>query len=101
MKILTAEQMKNVDRRATDRVAMPSLMLMENAAIAVVDAIFEHYASCERVSIFCGTGSNGGDGLAIARHLENRGVVPAVFFQAEGGIRDLTVTGVQTCALPI
>src|SRR5438477_3118332 len=79
MKILTAEQMKNVDRRATERFAIPSLMLMENAAIAVVDAIFEHYASCERVSIFCGTGSNGGDGLAIARHLENRGVVPAVF----------------------
>src|SRR5947208_14725933 len=79
MKILTAEQMKNVDRRATDRFAIPSLLLMENAAMAVVDAIFEHYANCERVSIFCGTGSNGGDGLAVARHLENRGVVPAVF----------------------
>ncbi len=79
MKILTAEQMKSIDRRATDRFAIPSLMLMENAAMAVVDAIFEHYANCERVSIFCGTGSNGGDGLAVARHLENRGVVPAVF----------------------
>jgi ADP-dependent NAD(P)H-hydrate dehydratase / NAD(P)H-hydrate epimerase len=79
MKILTAEQMRNVDRRATDRFGIPSLVLMENAAIAVVDAIFEHYASCERASIFCGTGSNGGDGLAVARHLENRGVVPAVF----------------------
>ncbi|MDQ6799340.1 MAG: NAD(P)H-hydrate dehydratase [Acidobacteriota bacterium] len=79
MKILTAEQMRNVDRRATDRFAIPSLVLMENAAMAVVDAIFEHYANCERVSIFCGTGSNGGDGLAVARHLENRGVVPAVF----------------------
>ena len=79
MKILTAEQMQNVDRRATERFAIPSLLLMENAATAVVDAIFEHYANCERASIFCGTGSNGGDGLAVARHLENRGVVPAVF----------------------
>src|SRR5436190_11657240 len=79
MKILTAEQMRNIDRRATDRFGIPSLVLMENAAIAVVDAIFEHYANCERASIFCGTGSNGGDGLAVARHLENRGVVPAVF----------------------
>src|SRR5204863_1134848 len=78
MKILTAEQMKSVDRRATERFAIPSLVLMENAAIAVVDAIFEHYPTCERASIFCGTGSNGGDGLAVARHLENRGVVPAV-----------------------
>jgi len=79
MKILTSEQMKNVDRRATDRFAIPSILLMENAALAVVDAVFEHYPKCERVSIFCGTGSNGGDGLAIARHLEGRGVVPAIF----------------------
>lgn len=79
MKILTAEQMRNIDRRATDRFAIPSLLLMENAATSIVDAIFGHYADSERVSIFCGTGSNGGDGLAVARHLENRGVVPAVF----------------------
>jgi len=79
MKILTSDQMRNVDRRATDRFGIPSLLLMENAAIAVVDAIFEHFPGCERASIFCGPGSNGGDGFAIARHLENRGVVPAVF----------------------
>src|SRR6266581_7839053 len=85
MKILTSDQMKNIDRRATDRFAIPSLLLMENAAMAVVDAIFEHYASCERVSIFCGTGSNGGDGLAVARHLENRGIVPAVFMVGDRG----------------
>jgi hydroxyethylthiazole kinase-like uncharacterized protein yjeF len=83
MKILTAEQMRNVDRRATERFGIPSILLMENAATAVVDAIFGHYATCERVSIFCGTGSNGGDGLAVARHLENRGVVPAVFIVGE------------------
>jgi hypothetical protein len=56
MKILTAEQMNSIDRRATSRFAIPSLVLMENAAMAVVDAIFEHYASCERVSIFCEAG---------------------------------------------
>ena len=85
VKILTAEQMQNVDRRATERFGIPSLVLMENAAIAVVDAIFEHYPACERASIFCGTGSNGGDGLAVARHLENRGVVPAVFIVGDRG----------------
>jgi NAD(P)H-hydrate epimerase len=79
MKILTAPQMKAIDRRATERFAVPSLVLMENAAIAVVDAIFEHYPGCERAAIICGTGANGGDGLAVARHLENRGVVPHVF----------------------
>jgi NAD(P)H-hydrate epimerase len=78
MKILTAEQMRNIDRRATDRFGVPSIVLMENAAIAVVDAIFEHYASSERIALICGTGANGGDGFAVARHLENRGIVPVL-----------------------
>src|SRR5215471_10031502 len=75
--------MRNIDRRTTESFGIPSIVLMENAALAVVDAIFEHYAGCERASIFCGTGSNGGDGLAVARHLENRGVVPMVFIVGE------------------
>jgi hydroxyethylthiazole kinase-like uncharacterized protein yjeF len=79
MNIVTSEQMKNIDRRTTDRFGIPSIVLMENAALAVVDALFEHYPRCEKAAIFCGVGQNGGDGLAIARHLENRGVVPAVF----------------------
>lgn len=79
MKILTSDQMRSIDRRTTDRFGIPSLLLMENAAIAVVDAMFERYPQCERASIFCGIGSNGGDGLAVARHLENRGVVPSIF----------------------
>jgi NAD(P)H-hydrate repair Nnr-like enzyme with NAD(P)H-hydrate epimerase domain len=42
MKILSAEQMRNIDHRTTERFGVPSIVLMENAAIAVVDAIFEH-----------------------------------------------------------
>ncbi|HET7705046.1 MAG TPA: NAD(P)H-hydrate dehydratase [Thermoanaerobaculia bacterium] len=83
MKILTADQMRSIDRRARDSFGIPSIVLMENAAIAVVDAIFEHYPDCERAAIFCGTGQNGGDGFAVARHLENRGVVPSVFLIGE------------------
>lgn len=83
MKILTSAQMRNIDRRATDRFGIPSLLLMENAAIVCVDAIFEHYASADRISIFCGTGANGGDGLAIARHLHNRGVGVTIIIAGE------------------
>ena len=105
MKILSAEEARSIDRRATDRFAIPSLLLMENAAMAVVDAIFEHYANCERVSIFCGTGSNGGDGLAVARHLENRGVVPAVFIVGErskfAGDAATNLTICQRAAFPM
>src|ERR1043165_9934715 len=78
MKILTSDQMRNIDRRTTERFGIPSIVLMENAATAVGDAIHEHYPSADRVAIFCGTGANGGDGLAVVRHLENRGVVPVV-----------------------
>lgn len=83
MKILNAEQMNNIDRRASERFGVPSIVLMENAAAAVVDAIFEHYPTTERVAIFCGTGKNGGDGFAVARHLENRGVVPILLIAGD------------------
>jgi len=85
MKILTSEQMRNIDRRATERFGVPSIVLMENAAIAVVDAIFQHYPNSERVALFCGTGANGGDGFAVARHLENRGVVPMLLIAGDRG----------------
>jgi hydroxyethylthiazole kinase-like uncharacterized protein yjeF len=78
MKLLTSLQMRNIDRRATERFGIPSIVLMENAATAVVDAIHAHYPDADRVAIFCGIGANGGDGLAVARHLENRGVVPVL-----------------------
>jgi ADP-dependent NAD(P)H-hydrate dehydratase / NAD(P)H-hydrate epimerase len=78
MKILTAEQMRNIDHRATDRFGIPSIVLMENAAVAVVEALSRHYPEADRVAILCGPGQNGGDGFAIARHLENRGVVPVL-----------------------
>jgi NAD(P)H-hydrate epimerase len=78
MKILTAHQMRSIDLRTTERFGIPSIVLMENAALAVVDSIFEHYPNSDRVALICGVGANGGDGFAVARHLENRGVVPVV-----------------------
>jgi ADP-dependent NAD(P)H-hydrate dehydratase / NAD(P)H-hydrate epimerase len=83
MKIVNAAQMRNIDRRATERFGIPSIVLMENAATAVVDAIFAHYPECDRVAIICGVGANGGDGFAVARHLENRGVVPVILIAGE------------------
>jgi hydroxyethylthiazole kinase-like uncharacterized protein yjeF len=78
MKILTSEQMKNIDRRATEQFAIPGALLMENAARAVVDAVRERYPDADNVAIFCGPGRNGGDGLAAARMLADRGVTPLV-----------------------
>ena len=82
MRILSAEAMREVDRCAIEEVGIPSLVLMENAAIGVVDAIGEIYEEAESAAIFCGPGNNGGDGLAIARHLAVRGYEVQVFLVA-------------------
>jgi ADP-dependent NAD(P)H-hydrate dehydratase / NAD(P)H-hydrate epimerase len=98
MKILSAEQMRSIDRRATERFGVPSIVLMENAATAVIDAISDHYPEADRAAIFCGTGANGGDGFAVARHLENRGVVPVLFIAGERSrCKGDTLTNLQIC----
>src|SRR5688572_27306995 len=98
MKILTSEQMQSIDRRATEEFGIPSIVLMENAALGVMDAIFAHYPDADRAAIFCGPGQNGGDGLAIARHFENRGVIPTVILLAEPGkIRGDARTNLEIC----
>jgi NAD(P)H-hydrate epimerase len=103
--ILTSAQMKSIDRRATERFGIPSIVLMENAALAVVDAIGEHYPDCDRAAVFCGLGANGGDGFAIARHLEQRGVVASVFIVGDRTkIRGDAVANLEICerlALPL
>src|SRR5687767_4754098 len=72
---LTRAQVREVDRLAVERYRMPSILLMENAARAVADAACEMLGGdCrEDVLILCGGGNNGGDGLAVARFLHNRG----------------------------
>lgn len=73
MKILTAAQMREMDRK-TIEAGIPSLVLMENAAHRVVEVLEQRYAplSRQRIVVVCGKGNNGGDGLAIARLLAMR-----------------------------
>lgn len=73
MRILTAEAMREVDRAAIEDLGIPSLVLMENAALGVVAAIGEAFGETESAAVFCGPGNNGGDGLAVARLLSVRG----------------------------
>lgn len=81
MRILSAEQMREADRRAIQDIGIPSLVLMENAgrqAVAAIDALYADLAE-RRVAVVCGTGSNGGDGFVVARTLQQRGVDASVF----------------------
>lgn len=73
MKILTAAQVKAWDHFTIQNEPISSIALMERAAAACVKWILTHYPSTHQFSIFCGKGNNGGDGLAIARMLAERG----------------------------
>jgi ADP-dependent NAD(P)H-hydrate dehydratase / NAD(P)H-hydrate epimerase len=79
MKVLTAAAMRALDERAIREIGLPALVLMENAALGVVDAIGEAFPGVERIAVFCGPGNNGGDGLAVARHLLTRGLQPTAW----------------------
>ena len=79
MKVLTAASMRAVDERAIGELGVPAVVLMENAALGVVEALGERFAGATRIAVFCGPGNNGGDGLAVARHLVVRGWRPSVW----------------------
>ena len=75
MKILTAAEMREVDRLTTKRYGVPSLALMENAGKSVADFIASRFPDFKRrpVVVLCGKGNNGGDGFVAARHLQKMG----------------------------
>ncbi|MEG1991055.1 MAG: NAD(P)H-hydrate epimerase, partial [Christensenella sp.] len=65
---LKTEESRAVDRYMTDRMKIPGIVLMENAAHGVYEAVRAETEPCT-VIVFCGTGNNGGDGFAAARIL--------------------------------
>lgn len=81
MKLVTAKEMKALDVQAQNDYAMPGILLMDNAAQAVAEAVHEALTALEgeRVVIFCGGGNNGGDGLGAARWLQSYGVSVRAF----------------------
>src|SRR3954452_21586115 len=71
---LTRDQVRAIDRRATDEYHVPSIVLMETASRGVADAAERYFLkSPARVLILCGGGNNGGDGPSAARHPHNSG----------------------------
>jgi ADP-dependent NAD(P)H-hydrate dehydratase / NAD(P)H-hydrate epimerase len=74
MKILTAAQMREVDRLTTVQYLLPGLLLMENAAARTVEAVEKNFGSVagKQALVICGKGNNGGDGAAIARLLHTK-----------------------------
>lgn len=83
--ILSAEQMKESDRRTIEEIGIPSAVLMERAALACIDVLEEEKIDCSKALIVCGAGNNGGDGFAIARLLHGKGYSVCVVFAGKEG----------------
>lgn len=81
--VLTGQQMKDCDRRTIREFGVPSPVLMERAALACVEELLQlsfwdwgERNHQPRILILCGSGNNGGDGIAVGRILLERGICP-------------------------
>jgi len=75
MKVVSGQEIKEIDRRAMDSYGISGLILMENAGLKIFQKIKEIYPDLKskRVVILSGAGNNGGDSFVVARHLHNYG----------------------------
>lgn len=70
--VVTAAQMKAIDTFTIEEIGIPSLVLMERASLEIAKMIVKNYEK-KKIIIVCGTGNNGGDGIAIGRILHLKG----------------------------
>jgi hydroxyethylthiazole kinase-like uncharacterized protein yjeF len=80
MKLVTASEMQELDRRAIQDLGIPSLVLMENAGRTTYQILRREFPGLQgEVAVVAGRGNNGGDGFVVARYLANAGLPVAVF----------------------
>ncbi len=74
MRVLSAAEMQACDRATTERFGVPSLKLMRAASAAVAGFARQQFPKAQRVTVLCGRGNNGGDGMMTARMLATAGM---------------------------
>ena len=90
MKVVTAAEMKELDKKASEIYAVPGLVLMDQAAKAVADVVAAELQDREgKAVLFCGKGNNGGDGFGAARWLAAAGI-PVKVFLVGAACEDIT-----------
>lgn len=85
LKVVTAEEMRNIDRRTIQKIGIPGIVLMENAGAKTASLIKKilNGVRGKNIMVFCGRGNNGGDGMVVARHLINSGANLRIFLTAK------------------
>lgn len=76
--LVDSSQMKEIDHYTIEKMGISSLVLMERASLAVVEELEKSFC-IRKTLILCGSGNNGGDGMAIARILYGKGYDVAIY----------------------
>lgn len=85
----TGEWIQRADAHAIQEVGIPSMVLMERAALATVKAMEDEEISLNQTLVVCGSGNNGGDGFAVARLIKEKGFhVEVAFVGKEGSMSE-------------
>jgi len=75
MRLVTPEEMVEMDRRTIEEIGIPGIVLMERAALGAVDVLLDSFElPLGRVGFLCGGGNNGADGMVMARMLDHIGI---------------------------
>jgi len=90
-RLLTAEEMSQLDRYTIEELKVPGQILMENAGFACARELMKDFPGYVEFAILCGKGNNGGDGYVIARHLHLKGRQVRIFMVGEPQTEDARV----------
>lgn len=85
--VLTGTQMGACDRYTSESIGIPSLVLMERAALSVAQTVLQDFPTAKRIAVVSGNGNNGADGIAAGRILTDHGL-DVRFFRLPGRVRE-------------
>lgn len=82
--VLSRIEVRAIDAAAVRELGLTGMLLMENAARGVADAIRREFVDVSQITILCGPGNNGGDGLALCRQLAAFNIQANIFVVTGG-----------------
>lgn len=81
--VVTSSQMREIDRFTMEQIGIPSMVLMERAALSVAEAVEAKAEEGDHIWAVCGSGNNGADGIAVSRMLYLKGYQAGILLMGE------------------